>query len=191
MQSQCKQVIDEFYRQYRRMPSYSEIMARTGYQSKSAVAYAIRQLLQSGAIGKDSTGRLIPAAPTATEREVPFVGLVEAGFPSPAEEELADTMSIDDYLVENREATYLMRAKGDSMKDAGIVEGDMLLVERTTTARPGDIVIALLDGERTMKYLRKRGNRHYLEPANPDYRPLVPEHELTIEAVVKGVIRKY
>jgi repressor LexA len=122
---------------------------------------------------------------------LPLLGLVEAGFPSPAEEELFDTMSFDEYLIDNRDASYILKVKGDSMIDAGIQEGDMVVVERTNDAKPGQIVIAEIDGQWTMKYLRKRGTAYYLEPANRKYRPIVPTEGLKIAAVVKAVVRKY
>ena len=121
----------------------------------------------------------------------PFLGLIEAGFPSPAEEELSDTMSFDEYLIDNKEASYILKVKGDSMIDAGICEGDMVVVERTNSPKPGQIVVAEIDGEWTMKYLRVRGGNFYLEPANKSYKPIVPEGELKIAAVVKAVVRKY
>ena len=170
------------------MPSYSEIMSLTGYKTKSAVHYFINQLIDDGIVSRDKTGHLIPRK---LYSEIPFVGLVQAGFPSPVEEELTDTMSMDDYLIENREATFLMRAKGESMIEAGIMDGDMLLVERTEKAKPGEIVIALIDGDRTIKYLRQRSGTYYLEPANRDMKSLVPKNSLVIEAVVKAVVRKY
>ena len=77
------------------------------------------------------------------------------------------------------------------MIEAGIMEGDMLLVERTDKAKPGMIVIALVDGERTIKYLRQERGAYFLEPANKKFKPIHPENELRIEAVVKAVIRKY
>lgn len=119
-----------------------------------------------------------------------LLGIVEAGFPSPAEEELCDTLSLDEYLISNREATYLLRVKGDSMQEAGILEGDMVLVERTNDARTGDIVIAEVDGEWTMKYLRKGQDGYYLQAANPKYPIIVPSGGLQIAAVVTCVIRK-
>jgi len=115
---------------------------------------------------------------------------VEAGFPSPAEEELNDTISLDEYLIKNKEATYMLKIQGDSMVDAGILAGDMVLVERSTNANDGDIVIAEVDGEWTMKYFRKRGRKFWLEPANKKYKPIYPE-ELRIAAVLRAVIRKY
>ena len=77
------------------------------------------------------------------------------------------------------------------MIDAGICEGDMVIVERTDNPKVGSIVIAEVDGAWTMKYLRKRGETLYLEPANKAYKPIVPKDELRITAVVKAVVRKY
>lgn len=122
---------------------------------------------------------------------VQFLGVIEAGFPSPAEEELLDIISLDDYLISRKEASYILRVKGDSMTHAGILPGDMIIVERTTAARDGDIVIAEVDGQWTMKYFRQHGKRVLLEAANPKYQPIVPEQELRIAAVVRAVIRKY
>lgn len=188
MKENYKKKIISFYRKNRRMPTYSEIMKLIGYKSKNSVAYLINHLIKEDILDKDKSGQLIPKK---LYGEIPFIGLVEAGFPSPAEDELSDTISLDDYLIENKEATYLMRAKGESMKDAGICDGDMLLVERKNEAKVGEIVIALVDGERTMKYLRKKGSKYYLEPANKKFKPIYPENELRVEAVVKVVLRKY
>jgi repressor LexA len=123
--------------------------------------------------------------------EIRLLGLVEAGFPAAAEESELDTMSIDEYLIKNRDATYMLKVKGDSMKDAGIVEGDMVIVERTQSPKVGQIVIADVDGEWTMKYLRKKGGEFYLEAANDKYPDIHAEGELQIAAVVRGVVRKY
>jgi repressor LexA len=124
--------------------------------------------------------------------EIRLLGLVEAGFPTAAEENELDTMSIDDYLIQNRDATFMLRVKGDSMKDAGIVEGDMVIVERTQSPKVGQIVVADVDGSWTMKYLRKaKSGEYYLEAANDAYPDIYPEGELQIAAVVRGVVRKY
>ena len=170
------------------MPSYSELLPLLNYHSKSAVAYAVKKIIREGVISKDDQGRLIP---NTTLEEVRVLGLVEAGFPSPAEEELADTMNLDEYLIGNREATFMLKVKGDSMIDAGINEGDMVLVERGLEPKSGDIVIAEVDGAFTMKYYRKKAGRIYLEAANKCYKPIYPKNELRITAIVKAVIRKY
>lgn len=85
----------------------------------------------------------------------------------------------------------MLEVDGDSMIEAHIEEGDMVLVEKTNQARDGEIVIAEVDGEFTMKYLRKVGNKIWLEPANKKYRPIYPTHSLNVIAVLKTVIRKY
>lgn len=180
--------IETFYKKHKRMPSYEEVRSLMGYKSKSAAHYFINNLIQEGVLHKDKKGYLLPHK---LYGEIPLLGTVEAGFPSPAEEELVDTMSFDDYLITNREATYILNVKGDSMIEAGICPGDMVIVERTNSPKDGDIVIAEVDGEWTMKYFRKKGSKVILEPANKKYKPIIPKEELKIEAVVKGVVRKY
>ena len=123
--------------------------------------------------------------------EVRVLGTVEAGWPSPAEEELTDTMSLDEWLIRNKEATYILKVKGDSMIDAGIMDGDMVLLERGREAKDGDIVVAEIDGAWTMKYLSKKGKQVTLEPANKKYKTIIPKEELKVAAVVMAVIRKY
>lgn len=183
-----KNKIIYFYRRTKRMPSYAEIMSLLGFKSKNAVYKLVNKLVSEGALDKDSQGRLVP---NRLFGEVPVLGLVEAGFPTAAEEELVDTMSLDEYMIENKEATYMLEVKGDSMIEAGIQEGDLVIAERGKEPKPGDIVIAEVDGGWTMKYFRKTGNQVWLEPANKAYKPIYPEADLKIAAVVKGVIRKY
>ena len=137
---------------------------------------------------RDKKGRLIPHS---IGQPVKILGIVEAGFPSPAEEDLADTLSLDDLLIQNKEATFLLKVSGDSMSGAGILPGDMVIVEKGRTPKNGDIVIAEVDGEWTMKYLKKRGESITLIPANPKYKPIKPKNELKIAGVVTAVVRKY
>lgn len=170
------------------MPTYAELMKIYSFKSKNSVFKMVKRLVDENFLQKDDSGRLLPGK---LFREIRVLGMVEAGFPSAAEEELADTLSLDDYLVNNREATFMLRVKGESMKDAGIMHGDMVLVERNQTPKDGQIVIAEVDGEWTIKYLRSRGKKPYLEPANKKFQPIYPEHELKIAAVVKAVVRKY
>jgi repressor LexA len=91
-----------------------------------------------------------------------------------------------------RRSSHLLTIKGDSMKDAGILYGDVVVVERGPSPAPGQIVVAEIDGTTTLKFLRQgRNGTHYLEPANGRYQPIYPERELKVTAVVKGVVRKY
>lgn len=180
--------IQKFYRTRRRMPSYREVAALMGYKSSNAAYKLVGRLAQKGVLARGADGRILPARLFGA---VSVLGAVEAGFPSPAEEELQDTMSLDEYLIKNREATFLLKVSGDSMKDAGIMPGDLVVVERGPVPRDGDIVVAEVDHAWTMKRFRKSGKRVWLEAANPKYRSIVPAQELTISAVVRAVVRKY
>ena len=188
MIEQYKEKIISFYERQKRMPSYREIMDLLGFKSKNAVYKLVNKLIEAGILNKDSTGKLIP---NNISPEVNLLGLVEAGMPSVADESTLDTLNLDNYLIKNRNSTYLLEVKGDSMIEEGIKEGDLVIVERNNNPREGDIVIAEVDGGWTMKYFRKKGNKVYLEPANKKYKPIYPENEMNISAIVKGVIRKY
>jgi len=180
--------IAHFYSQKGRMPSYSEIGDLIGFSSKNAVFKLVSKLEKLKVLERDSKGRLIALSLAAP---VKLLGTVEAGFPSPAEEELADNLSLDDLLIQNPEATFLLKVSGDSMSEAGILPGDMVLVDKGENPKNGDIVIAEVDGEWTMKYLKKRGENVVLIPANPKYQPIRPKKELKIAGVVTAVVRKY
>ncbi len=188
MIEEYKEKILSFFERQKRMPSYSEIMNLLNFKSKNSVYKLINKLIDAGVLNKDSTGKLIPNNLTP---EVNLLGLVEAGIPTVAEEGILDTLNLDNYLIKNRSSTYLLQVKGDSMIEEGIKEGDYVIVERTNNPKEGDIVIAEVDGGWTMKYFRKKGDKVYLQPANKKYKPIYPENEMNISAVVKGVIRKY
>lgn len=118
-------------------------------------------------------------------------GEVCAGFPSPAEEALCDVISFDEYLLSHPESSFLLSVKGDSMIGAGIMDKDLVIVERGRQPINGDIVLAEVDGNWTMKYFRKKGKTVTLEAANPKYPPIVPQTELRIAGVITAVVRKY
>ena len=188
MITKYKEKINKFYFRNKRMPSFDEARALLGFKSKNAVFKLVQKLEKEGFLSKDEKGKLVPKNIFG---EIRVLGSVEAGFPSAAEEELSDTITLDEYLVRNKEATFILKVSGDSMKDAGIVAGDMVIVERNTTPKDGDIVIAEIDGEWTIKYFRKKGSQTYLEPANKNYKPIYPKEELKITAVVRAVVRRY
>lgn len=180
--------IESFYGKNKRMPTYSEMMELFGFKSKNAVFKIVNKLIEAGIVAKDHLGRLIP---TQSFGEVPMLGFVTAGLPASVEEEMTDTINLDDFLIKNKPLTYMLEVDGDSMIDAHIEKGDMVLVERANIARDMQIVIAEVDGEYTMKYFRKEGNKVWLEPANKNYKPIYPTQSLNVIAVLKAVIRKY
>jgi SOS regulatory protein LexA len=184
-----KNKIVGFYNRHKRMPGYKELMTLTGFKSKNAVYKLINKLVEMDVLSKDAEGRI---SFVRSQDEIPMLGLVEAGIPTVAEESVLDTLNLNAYLVEDRQSSYLLEVKGDSMIEAGICEGDLVVAEkRTGEPKIGDIVIAEVDGGWTMKYYRKKAGKVYLEPANKDFKNIYPEYDLKIAAVVKGVVRKY
>ncbi len=170
------------------MPSYSEIMDLVGYRSKNAVSKLVHRLIDAGVLEKDEKGKLLPKRQSG---EMPLLGLVEAGVPSVAESNILDTISLEDFLVDTTQETFLLEVKGDSMIEAHIEEGDLVLAARTEQARDGDIVVAEVDGEWTLKYFKQQNGKTFLRPGNKNYSDIYPESDLRVAAIVKGVIRKY
>lgn len=177
-----------FYNKNKRLPSYREMLVLFGFKSTNAVYKLVANWLEQNLLTKDSAGKLVPGK---RFRELPLLGAVEAGWPSPAEEELVDTIGLEEWLIKNREATYLLKVSGDSMIEAGIQPGDIVLVERGRDPKDGDIIIAEVDSGWTMKYFHKKGGQVTLEPANKKYKTIYPKSELKVAAVVTAVIRKY
>jgi len=183
-----EQKFASFFKEQRRMPTYSEMLPLLGVKAKSAAGYWTKKLLDKGTLEKDAKGFLKPAR---LSFNLPLVGNVAAGFPSPAEEELRDTISFDEYLVNNPSASFVLSVTGDSMIGEGIKEKDLVIVERGREPKNGDIILAEVDGHWTMKYFRKRGKKITLEAANPKYPPISPREELRIAGVITAVVRKY
>ena len=176
-----------FHREHKRPPSFREIAQLFGYKSKNAAYELAQKLIQHGLISRDKQGKLLLDSLSG----IKLLGTVQAGWPSPAEEELVDVLSLDEYLIKHPDQSYLIKVTGDSMIDAGIHQGDLVLVERGRTPRDQDIIIAQVDGEWTMKYYEKRGNQVKLIAANKKYAPIIPKRELVVGGVVMAVIRKY
>ncbi len=183
-----EKAIGIFFRENRRMPTYAEMIDLLGVRSKSVVHFWVHKLLSEGLLEKDSRGFLKPSRRSLA---LPMVGEIAAGFPSPAEQELRDIISFDEYLVKRPESSFLLKVMGDSMAGEGIMEGDLVIVEKGRDPQNGDIIVAEVDGEWTIKYFRKEGRNVILEAANPKYQPIRPKSELRLGGVVTAVIRKY
>ena len=117
---------------------------------------------------------------------------ISAGFPSPADDFKEIRISLDKELVKNKEATFYARVSGDSMIGAGLEDGDLLVIDRSLNPENGKIAICLVDGEFTVKRIKKEKNKLYLMPENKKYEPieLKEENELIIWGVVEYVIKK-
>ena len=123
----------------------------------------------------------------STKAKLPlFLESVSAGFPSPADDYLEGRLDLNDHLIRNPSATFFVRVTGDSMVDAGIYSGDILVVDRSLEAKDGNIVIAVIDGELTVKRLQRAKNKIYLLPENANYKPIEITSEMNFE--VWGVV---
>ena len=126
------------------MPTYSEMLDLLGVRSKSVVHYWIEKLRKKGILEKDAGGFL---RPVRMSFGIPMLGDITAGYPSPAEEELRDIISMDEYLITRPESSFLVKVSGDSMNGAGIMDGDLVIVEKGRNPKNGDIVLAEVDGD--------------------------------------------
>jgi len=173
-------------------PTIAEIADAFGVRSTNSVRGHLQALARKGVI------ELVPAAsrgirllkPTVAQG-LPLIGRVAAGKPILAEEHIERYCQLGPELFHNR-ADYLLRVHGLSMRDAGILDGDLLVVQRTPEAHNGQIVVARIDDEATVKRLRLQEDKAYLEPANPDFDVIeidLNHQVLAIEGVVVGVIR--
>ena len=187
--STARELIDalrDYYAEHRVMPSYATLSELAGIKAKSWTHTLVAMLRDEGILDVTPDKRLKPG-PRFFEREL--AESVRAGMPEQAPD-ATQTITIDSYLIAHPSKTSLVRVKGDSMVDAGILEGDLAVVEWRTNARPGDIVVALVDGELTLKYLAKDKGGYWLRPANDNYLPIRAQGTLEISGVMVGLIRK-
>jgi repressor LexA len=170
-------------------PTRTEIAEAFRYSSANAAQEHLRTLERKGAI------ELTPSASRGirlAEVGLPLIGRVAAGSPILAEEHIEQRCQVDPLLFQPR-ADYLLKVRGMSMRDAGILDGDLLAVHRTREARSGQIVVARVHDEVTVKRLRRRGNTVELIPENPDFKTIVVdprEDDFVIEGLGVGVIRR-
>ncbi|MGI6071960.1 MAG: transcriptional repressor LexA [Lachnospiraceae bacterium] len=177
-------------------PAVREICRAVGLKSTASVHAHLSSLEEMGFIRRD------PSKPRAIEiidddfalmrREisnVPMVGTVAAGEPLLAAENITDYFPIPAAMLPN-DPVFMLRIRGDSMINAGILDGDMVLVRQTSSASNGDMVVALVDDEATVKYIYKENGHCRLQPDNPDYDPIIVPH-VTVLGKVIGVFRLF
>jgi len=185
--SNAAALLKSFVKENCRLPSYSELAKMFGFASKNAAYKLANRLIEAGILQKDPvTGHLKLNNPG-----LQIAGYVQAGFPSPAEDNLVDTLSLDDYLIRKPEASFMLKVSGDSMIDAGIMPGDLVIIERGGNPKNNDVVLAQVDRNWTLKYFFKRKGEVVLVAANKNYPEIRAKEELSIAGVVTAVIRKY
>ena len=177
-----------YYADYRSLPSFAVMGQMLGLASKSAVSALVKRLQLQNFLEMTPDKRL---APTKRFFARPLMeDVVRAGLPSLANDGMRDAITIDDYLIDNPAETILITVRGDSMIDAHIQDGDLAVVEKRHAARPGDIVVAIVDGEFTLKYLDKENGQFILKPGNPAYPVIRATTSLEIFGVMVGLVRK-
>ncbi len=197
-QSEILQLIRELTEVSGFPPTRAEIAERMGFRSVNAAEQHLRALEKKGAInilsGASRGIRVNETAPglrAGRLMDLPVIGRVAAGSPIEADAHVQGRYQVDPNLFTPR-ADYLLKVRGLSMRDIGILDGDLLAVHRTNAARSGQVVVARIADEVTVKRLRRRGNMVQLLPENPDFAPIeldLRTDELTIEGVAVGVIR--
>lgn len=176
-----------FYASNSRLPSYGEMCKLLGYKSKGAVSYVVKALIEDEIIAKDAEGKLMPK----NLMNIPLLGRIKAGYPVPAEVMEDRVFNFHHLFSDLSTDAFALTVSGDSMIDAGIVDGDIVIVDRTYDPKVGDVVAACVDNEWTVKYLQKDGAKFTLQPANGKYPEITPRESLQIGGVVVHVIRSY
>jgi SOS-response transcriptional repressor LexA len=181
--------LQDYYAEHKVIPSYSVLATLWGISAKSWVSECVKRFEEAGFLDWTPEKQLKPGK-RFFERRVAD-SPVQAGMPQAAIAEGGDYVaSIDEMVVKKPSKTVLIRVKGDSMIDAGILEGDHLVVEQQNHANVGEIVVAIVDNEFTVKYLDREKGTFVLKPANKAYPVIRPRGRLEIFGVMAGLVRR-
>lgn len=179
-------------------PTIREMREYFGVTSDNSILKHLKALGEKGYITKDDTPRGIKMLSSVKERmesgslKLPLLGMIPAGGPVLSEEYIENWLSVGEDVIYKAQDSYLLRVKGTSMIDAGMYEDDILVVCGSLEPKIGDIVVALVDNQNTVKrYMKDSDNRVYLKPENPQYDNIYPQGELCIQGVVTGLLRYY
>lgn len=173
------------------MPSYAGISRLVGFKTKNAAVLLVRRLSDAGYFKIVDGGKVVPLRRFF---ELPLMNMsVRAGVPDAIDPQTwtKETFTLEGFLFGKPSNSVVIRVKGDSMRDAGIFDGDFAVVERSQTAYSGQFVVAAVDGEFTLKELKYENQRPVLMAHNPKYAPIHPKADLTIFGIVQGIVRNY
>lgn len=178
-------------------PSIRKLMRALKYKSPRSVSLIVEQLIKKGSLEKKADGTLrLLEAPTderihAQTVSIPLVGSVACGIPMLAEENLEGMVSVSLRIAKPPHKYFLLRAKGDSMDGKGIIDGDLVLIKRQETAKEGEMVVALVDEEATIKEFHRSDGVVVLKPksTNPKHKPIVLHENFRIQGIVVTTIK--
>ncbi|MCX7974094.1 MAG: transcriptional repressor LexA [Candidatus Aminicenantes bacterium] len=193
-QAKVLEALKTFWQEHGYPPTIRELGRLVGIASPSAVLKHLRSLERKGYLDREA-GELQPVFPSLSfsrSLRIPLVGLVPAGSPREVFDDLGETIDIPDWFLGRRQGqVFGLRVEGRSMIDAYINEGDLVLIEKTDQALPGEMIVAQLeDGSITLKRLKIEGDRILLVPENPEFAPLEVREFRVIGRVV-GLLRQY
>ena len=180
--------LQDYYARWRCIPTYDRLCQVLHLSSRSAVGKVLERLRLQGYLARTPDGSWIPARPFFEH----FMAqqAVQAGLPAVDVDSGLTTLLLEDLLVDAPSRTLLVTVRGDSMSGANILEGDVVIVERQQTAAPGEIVVAVVDGELTVKRLQKDEQGWLLHPENPAFTDIRPQGTLELVGVVTGLARR-
>lgn len=178
----------DYYAEHRVLPSFSVIAKLVGLKTTSAVSVMVDRMKVAGYLQAAPDRRLQPGK-QFFEREV--LDTVQAGLPQPANDPGIEGLNIDSYLIDNPSRTVLLTVKEDSMVEAGLMPSDTVIVKKGAPGKPGDIVVAIVDDEFTVKYLAQDKRGFFLKPGNKAYPVIRAKDHLEVFGLVVGCFRKY
>ncbi|MCD6109779.1 transcriptional repressor LexA [bacterium] len=189
--------IEKYQLKHGASPTIREMRERFHVNSDNSILKHLKALEEKGYIKKDDTPRGIKILDSVKRRlesesvKLPLLGFVPAGGPILTEEYIDSWYDVGPDIAKKQEGFFLLKVIGDSMINAGIFEGDIVVVDSEKTPRNGNIVVALVDNQNTVKRYSVSDGVKYLKAENPEYSDIYPEHELIIQGTVTGLIRYY
>jgi len=184
-------VIKAFQREHGEYPTYREIQDFLRVKSINSVTQFVKQLCRKGYLEMlKNRGFRLPAAERPALVTVPLLGSIQAGTPN-FTQETAEMVALPEGMVSSPQRSFVLKVRGSSMENAGIAEGDLVIVDAGKKAKEGDVVAALVEEETTVKRLMKKGNGWYLKAESAHHKDITPTRSLNIQGVVTGLFRQY
>lgn len=189
--------VEKYQLKHGSSPTLREMREHFGVSSDNSILKHLKALQEKGYIKKDDTPRGIKILDSVKKRlesqtvKLPLLGYVPAGGPVLTEEFIESWFDVGTDIAKRQEGCFLLKVRGESMINAGIFDGDIVVVDSNKIPSTGDIVVALVDNENTVKRYMSENGKVFLEAENPQYENIYPEHELAIQGVVTALMRYY